>query len=191
MGTEPVLHVFSPESECGWVLWTRGSVLSSAPSLRGRSPRCLHSHPPLVIHLSELTGLPSAGSAICYWVRRLSPNPKRRRSTGSKGNMTSSQHRRDTQRKSEPWGTTRKAKRENRKTDEFALPVPRQALPARGKHTTSTCPGPEVDSWTASLQTAQSQSAQCKAQAIKIHNQPKINNNNNKSNQIMDICLPA
>lgn len=56
----------------------------------------------------------------------------------------------------------KQALRENRKKEKqiCMLPVPRQALPARGKHTTSTFPGPEVDSWMASLQTAQSQSAQ-------------------------------
>lgn len=92
--------VSSPESECGWVLWTRGSVPSSAPSLRGRSPHFLHSRPPLVTRPSALTGLPSAGSATCYWVRRRSPNQHRKKSTGSKGEVTSSWHRRDTQRKS-------------------------------------------------------------------------------------------
>lgn len=104
-----VLFVSSPESECGWVLWTRGSVLFLTPSLHGQSPRFLHSHLPLVTHLSVLTGLPSAESAICYWVQWLSPSPQRRESTGSKDNLTSSQQRGVRQMKSKTQQNTVKA----------------------------------------------------------------------------------
>lgn len=118
-----VLWVFSPESEYGWVLWTRGSVLSAAPSLRGQSPHCPHLRPPLVTHLSELAGPPSAGSATWCWVWWISPNPQRRQSTGLKGKMASIQYSRDTLRKSKTWWTTIKAstvgQKEDRETDEF------------------------------------------------------------------------
>ena len=84
--------VFSPESEYDWVLWTRGSVLSSAPSLRGQSPHYRHLHPPLVNRLSCSTGRPSAGNVTCCWVWWIWPIPQRRQDIGWRGERQHAHH---------------------------------------------------------------------------------------------------
>lgn len=161
--------MLSPESECGWVLWTRGSVLSSVPSLRGQSPRFLRSCHPPVARLFGSTALPAAGSATCCWVRTLSPDPQRRQeivSTCTQCREIRWEWEGGRERDNEVVKGKQENEQQNRKTCRwmYTLPAPTQALPALRTHTTSTFPDPEVDSWMAFHLTALSQSTQTKAQ---------------------------